>query len=206
MHLQERHQDRRPSPGADGTPRAELSPSKKKRTDNFWCYARYFYSVRLSNEYRHQGAAALTRNELALDHFLGFRRARRKIKRSYFFRSSAHNRFRLACQLQPQGFEDCRPLRGHWVGWITNHFAGNMAAPIRKLTRIFEFQGDRRFGGLCRPSRVVLHHRRQSDRRWRNERLRLDFCPSEPVRQLRLGQSWRDCGATMLHEGSRGMW
>ena len=23
---------------------------------------------------------------------------------------------------------------------------------------------------------------------------------------LRLGQSWRDCGATMLHEGSRGMW
>jgi len=40
-----------------------------------------------------------------------------------------------------------------------------------QLTRIFEVQGDRRFGGLCRPSRVVLHHRRQSDRRWRNERL-----------------------------------
>ena len=46
------------------------------------------------------------------------------------FTSSAHNRFHLACQFEPQGFEDCRPLRGHWVGWITNHFAGNMAAPI----------------------------------------------------------------------------
>ena len=27
--------------------------------------------------------------------------------------SSAHNRFHLACQFEPQGFEDCRPLRGH---------------------------------------------------------------------------------------------
>ena len=60
----------------------------------------------------------------------GFRRARRQIDRSDVFTSSAHNRFHLACQFEPQGFEDCRPLRGHWVGWITNHFAGNMAAPI----------------------------------------------------------------------------
>ena len=54
----------------------------------------------------------------------------RQIDRSGVFTSSAHNRFHLACQFEPQGFEDCRPLRGHWVGWITNHFAGNMAAPI----------------------------------------------------------------------------
>ena len=74
---------------------------------------------------------ATTRNELALDHFLGFRRAWWKIDRSSFFRSCAHNRFHLASQFEPQGFEDCRPLRGHWVGWITNHFAGNMAVPIR---------------------------------------------------------------------------
>ena len=86
--------------------------------------------VRSEDEHCHYGAAALTRNELALDHFLGFRRARRQIDRSDVFTSSAHNRFHLACQFEPQGFEDCRPLRGHWVGWITNHFAGNMAAPI----------------------------------------------------------------------------
>jgi hypothetical protein len=41
---------------------------------------------------RHYGAAALTRNELALNHFLGFRRARRQIDRSDVFTSSAHNR------------------------------------------------------------------------------------------------------------------
>ena len=56
--------------------------------------------------------------------------ADRPIDRSGVFTSSAHNRFHLACQFEPQGFEDCRPLRGHWVGWITNHFAGNMAAPF----------------------------------------------------------------------------
>ena len=88
--------------------------------------------VRSEDEHCHYGAAALTRNELALDDFLGFRRVRRKINRVSVFRSSAHNRFHLACQFEPQGFEDCRPLRGHRVGWITNHFAGNMAAPEEK--------------------------------------------------------------------------
>ena len=39
--------------------------------------------------------------------------------------------WRVNCR--PQGFEDCRPLRGHWVGWITNHFAGNMATPITQF-------------------------------------------------------------------------
>src|SRR4029077_20393485 len=69
--------------------------------------------VRSEDEHCHYGAAALTRNELALDHFLGFRRAPRQIDRSDVFTSSAHNRFHLACQFEPQGLEDCRPLRGH---------------------------------------------------------------------------------------------
>jgi len=33
----------------------------------------------------------------------------------------------------------------------------NQAFTGTQLTRIFEVQGDRRFGGLCRPSRVVLN-------------------------------------------------
>jgi len=37
--------------------------------------------VRSEDEHCHHGAAALTRNEFALDHFLGFRRARRQIDR-----------------------------------------------------------------------------------------------------------------------------
>jgi hypothetical protein len=57
-------------------------------------------------------------------------KARRRIDRSRLFRSCAKSRFHLASQFQPQGFEDCRPLPGHWVGWITNHFAGNMAAAV----------------------------------------------------------------------------
>src|SRR5271165_370190 len=86
--------------------------------------------LRSEDEHCHHGAAALTRNDLALNQFLGFRRARRRIDWSRLFRSCAKSRFHLARQFQPQGFEDCRPLRGHWVGWITNHFAGDMAAPV----------------------------------------------------------------------------
>ena len=54
-----------------------------------------FYARRaFYNSAAHEiGAAALTRNELALDDFLGFRRARRQIDRSDVFTSSAHNRF-----------------------------------------------------------------------------------------------------------------
>jgi hypothetical protein len=48
-------------------------------------------------------------------------------------RSLSKNRFHLASQFEPQGFEDFRPLRRHWVGWITNHFAGNMATPITQF-------------------------------------------------------------------------
>jgi hypothetical protein len=72
--------------------------------------------VRSENEHGHYGAAALTRNELALHHFLGFRGARRKIDRASAFRSFAHSRFHPASQFEPQGFEDRCPLRGHWVG------------------------------------------------------------------------------------------
>ena len=58
---------------------------------------------------------------------LCFRRARRRIDRSRgVFRSCAKSRFHLPTQFQPQGFEDCRSPRGHWVGWITNHFAGDI--------------------------------------------------------------------------------
>src|SRR5206468_10483408 len=35
---------------------------------------------------------------------------RRQIDRIDVFTSSAHNRFHLACQFEPQGFEDRRPL------------------------------------------------------------------------------------------------
>jgi len=62
--------------------------------------------------------------------FLGFQRAPRRIDRSRLFRICAKSRFHLASQFQPQGFEDCRPLHGYWIGWITNHFAGDMAAPV----------------------------------------------------------------------------
>src|SRR5271165_5003155 len=107
------------------------STHKLKLTNQFfavWCWIpgesfSFFWRDRL-------WSAALTRNDLALNHFLSFWRARRRIDWSRLFRSCAKSRFHLARQFQPQGFEDCRPLRGHWVGWITNHFAGNMAAPV----------------------------------------------------------------------------
>jgi hypothetical protein len=54
--------------------------------------------VRSEGEHCHHGAAALTRNELALDHFLGFRRAPRNINRSSVFRSSTISRIRVAEQ------------------------------------------------------------------------------------------------------------
>src|SRR4029077_14543689 len=61
--------------------------------------------VRSEDEHCHYGAAALTRNALALDHFLGFRRAGRQIDRSGVFTSSAHNPFHLACQFEPKGLK-----------------------------------------------------------------------------------------------------
>jgi len=70
-----------------------------------------------------------------------------------FFRSSAKSRFHLASQCQPQGFEDCGPLPGNWIRWITNHFPGDMVAagipflqqvgnarfPAQLSTQIFAF-------------------------------------------------------------------
>jgi hypothetical protein len=73
---------------------------------------------------------AATRNDVALNHFLGFRKARRGIDQSRLFRSCAKSRFHLPRQFQPQGFEEYRPLPGHWIGWITNHFTRDMAAPV----------------------------------------------------------------------------
>jgi hypothetical protein len=61
------------------------------------------------------------------------RRAPRRIDRFRLFRSYAKSRFHLPRQFQSQGLEDCGPLRGHWVRWITNHFAGNMAVPIIRI-------------------------------------------------------------------------
>ena len=66
----------------------------------------------------------------------------------------AHNRFHLASQFEPQGFEDCRPLHGHWVGWISQ--------PLR-----------RKYGSAHHPNLVAkcvlisntfrLMHKEQSD-------------------------------------------
>src|SRR5271166_1466461 len=50
-------------------------------------------------------ATALTRNDLALNYFLGFRKARRRGDRSRLFRSCAKSRFHLTRQFQPQRFE-----------------------------------------------------------------------------------------------------
>src|SRR4029077_17518738 len=52
--------------------------------------------VRSEDEHCHYGAAALTRNEIALDHFLGSRRAGRQINGARALMSFAHRLFHPA--------------------------------------------------------------------------------------------------------------